>query len=129
MATSRFPISYSPSLRALFGVLGLGGRVSGVTVGPEVVDVRMGWAFHAAVPRSALDEAVPDTGRVSGWGVHGWAGRWLVNGSADGLVRLRIDPPVRARAVGFPVRLRELRLSLVTPDDFIRAVGQPTNQL
>jgi hypothetical protein len=60
-----------------------------------------------------------DDGRVTGWGVHGWRGTWLVNGSADGLVRLDIDPPVKARTAMVPVRLRTLRVSLADPTAFL----------
>jgi hypothetical protein len=38
--------------------------------------------------------------RVTRWGVHGWRGRWAVNGSSKGMVELTIDPPVRARVTG-----------------------------
>ncbi len=58
-----------------------------------------------------------------GWGVHGWRGRWLVNGSSHGIVVLGIDPPARARTLGLPVRLRELAVSLEDPVGFAAALG------
>ena len=51
------------------------------------------------------------------------AGRWLVNGSADGLVAIRIDPPVRSLAIGFPVELRELYVSAEEPDALVEALS------
>ena len=52
---------------------------------------------HAEIPRDHIASFSPGRGMVLGWGVHGWRGRWLVNGSSKGLVRLEIDPAVRAR--------------------------------
>ena len=34
--------------------------------------------------------------------MHRWRGRWLVNGAAGPLVAIEIDPPARARVLGFP---------------------------
>ena len=63
-------------------------------------------------------------GLVGGIGVHGWRGRWLVNGAATGLVAITVDPAVRAWAVGVPVKLRELTLSLEDPDALVGALGR-----
>ena len=59
---------------------------------------------------------------------HGGRGRWLVNGSAEGLVELGIDPPSRVSpsidtmfGLG-PSRVNQLTLSLDDPDGFIAAV-------
>jgi hypothetical protein len=77
----------------------------------------MGWGFRVEIPRRAVREISPDGAAVWGWGVHGWRGKWLVNGSSSGLARLEIEPEVRAWVMGMPVRLRTLRLSLVAPDE------------
>jgi hypothetical protein len=82
-----------------------------------------GWAFSASVPRSSVIAAVPVSGPVLGWGAHGWRGRWLINGSGRGLVRVTIDPAGRGRCLVVPVRLRQLTLSLEQPDEFIAAVA------
>ncbi len=58
-----------------------------------------------------------------GWGAHGWRGRWLVNGSSSGIVVLDIEPPAAARVLGFPVAVRELALSLETPEACCSALG------
>ena len=55
-------------------------------------------------------------------GVHGWAGRWLVNGSGKGLVSLELKPEQRARVLGVPVRLRELIVSVEDPAALIRSL-------
>jgi hypothetical protein len=40
---------------------------------------------------------------------------WLVNGSSTGIVRVELDPPGRAATLGFPVRLRVLRVAVEDP--------------
>ena len=57
-------------------------------------------------------------------GIHSLpGGRWIVNGSLHGVVTLAIDPPVRARALGLPIRLRWLAMSLKDPEGFLAALG------
>jgi hypothetical protein len=41
-------------------------------------------------------------------GVHGFAGRWLVNGSGENLVDIALQPRQRGYVMGFPVRLRNV---------------------
>lgn len=125
MSDTFFAISYAPALVPLFRILGLGPASSGVWVGPDSVRVRLGWSFHVEIPRGAVREIGPDGAPVRGWGVHGWRGRWLVNGSSSGLVRLEIEPDVQARMMGLPVRLRTLRLSLVAPRELTRILTGP----
>jgi hypothetical protein len=119
----RFRILFTPWLRPLFWVSGLGRRSPLVELGPDDLQVRMGWAFQARIPRSALLR--PRRGRNLWFsiGVHGGFGIWAVNGSARGTVWVDVDPPVRARAVGFPIRLRRLALGLEDPEGFIYALG------
>jgi len=69
----------------------------------------MGWAFRAHFPQSAVANA---TRR----GVHGFAGRWLVNGSGDGILAIDLAATQRARVLGVPVRLRQLLVSVNDPD-------------
>ena len=117
MSQTFVAIRYTPSLLPLFRLLGLGPARSGVWVGRDSVRVMMGWGFRADIPRRAVLEIGPDDAPVGGIGIHGWGGRWLVNGSARGLVRLQVKPGVRAWVMGIPVQLRTLRLSLVVPQD------------
>ena len=76
--------------RFFWALIGLGPRFSEVVVDDTDLRVRMGWAFHAAVPRADIRRVVAATERpFFAWGVHGWRGRWLVNGSSDGIVACR----------------------------------------
>lgn len=53
--------------------------------------------------------------RIFSRGVHEWRGRWLVNGSGEGVLRIDLSPGQRARVVGVPVGLRELLVSVDDP--------------
>jgi hypothetical protein len=108
----RFEFSYASWMRPLAMVTGIGPKWSRIEVDDHTVTVKMGWAFRATIARSAVVRAEPYTGKVWAWGVHGWRGRWLVNGSSDGLVSIEIDPPQPARCLGFKVRLRDLMVSV-----------------
>lgn len=91
-------------------------------VGDDVLVVRLGWAFHAVVPRSSIIAARPDRRRVVSRGAHGWSGRWLVNGAGTGLVAITIEPAGRARVLGVPVSLRELVVSADDPEGLVAAL-------
>jgi hypothetical protein len=121
-SAARFEIRYDRWCGWLIGLMAMGRRFSGVTVDASTVRVRMGWAFRVAIPIASIAEVRPARGLVLGWGVHGWRGRWLVNGSSKGLVTITVDPPAPSRVVGFPGRLRRLSISLVDPDGFTAAV-------
>lgn len=117
----RTPIRFTGLNRAM-ALLGMQRRNSWVEVAAGVLRVRMGWWFRATVPLSVVKSAERDTARVFGWGVHGWRGEWLVNGSSSGIVRIAIDPAQRARTCGLRVRLHLLRVSVEDPDELIRSV-------
>lgn len=124
--TRRFTISFNRFLRAVMTPMLTGPRRCAVVVGTDELHVTMGlggWAFAARVPRSAISAAGRVDGPVWAWGAHGWRGQWLVNGSSQGLVRLTIEPPGHGRCLGFPVKLRQLTLSLDEPDAFIAALA------
>lgn len=123
-----FEIRYDRWCGWLLGLLGSGRRFSRVTVSDDEVEVRLGIAFRATIPRSSIVSTSRRTGVVMGWGAHGWNGRWLVNGSSHGIVLLGIDPVQRARVLGFPVKLHELAVSLVDPDGLAEALGLPLDQ-
>ena len=120
-----FAIKYG-AFRLLLSVLGLGPRFSRVVVGADRLIVKMGWGFSADVPRSAIASAQRSRGPVGGIGVHGWRGRWLVNGAASGLVIIRFDPRRRARVMGLPVALADLCISLEEPDRFVAKTAPGT---
>ena len=121
MATRRFPIRFTGLNRAMVA-LGLSPRRSWVEVGDDLLRVRMSWAFSLDAPLVNVRDARPDTGRVGGWGVHGWRGRWLVNGSSSGLVRIDLSQPVRGRMGPIPIGIRQLRVSVEDPDGLVAAL-------
>ena len=129
-----FAISYSEAwggrLSAFLDTLlfRAGPGVSGVEVDSGQIGVRMG-SFKLDIPRSSVRSArrsqVPVGGTV---GVHGSRGRWLVNGSADGLVEITIEPPCHLSpgidnlfGMGGS-RVDSLTVSLDDPDGFIAAL-------
>ena len=74
----------------------------GVAVDSTVLRVRMA-DFHLDIPRSSVRSAARSARSVRGTiGVHGGRGRWLVNGSYNGLVELAIEPP--CTPLGNPAR-------------------------
>jgi hypothetical protein len=122
----QFAISYNPIFKALATITGTGPGQSGVTVEADRIGVRMGWAFRASIPRASVRqvEQVDRIPPLYGFGVHGWNGRWAVNGSQRGAVKLTIDPPADARVLFVPVRLRELFHSLEEPEAFVVTAGR-----
>jgi hypothetical protein len=133
-----FTISYSATWSgrlsdSLDRLLFRAGRgVSGVAVDTGEIRVRMG-SFKLDIPRSSVRSVQRSQAKVGGTtGVHGRRGRWLVNGSAEGLAELTIDPPVHVSpsidtlfGLG-PSQVRQLTVSLDDPDGFVAAVeGDP----
>jgi hypothetical protein len=123
MAEQAFAIRYGSVSGRVLGAMGLGRGRSGVTVGDESVYARMGWGFRATIPINSIASATLLNRRTWSFGVHGWRGKWLVNGSSEGLVVITVDPAAPARMTGIPVKLRVLRISLEDPDAFIAAVN------
>ena len=121
MAVTRFPIRFT-GLNRTMAVLGLSPKRSWVEVGDETLRARMGWAFKLDAPLANVRDARLDDERVWGWGVHGWRGRWLVNGSSSGLVRIDFDPSVRAHMGPVPLTVRELRVSVEDRDGLVAAL-------
>lgn len=125
MSARQIPIRYG-RLGPLFVLLGMSKLSSHVVIDDEQVAVRMSWAFNATIERSTITRAHVEPRRL--WwsiGVHGWRGRWLVNGSSDGIVWLEIEPPARGRVLGVPVRLRTLGVSVDAPDGFVALLEAP----
>ena len=82
----------------------------------------MGYAFRADVPRASIRSAQRAPDSPLSIGVHGWRGRWIVNGAASPMVAISIDPPARARILGLPVSLRDLRVSVDDPEALVHAL-------
>ncbi len=99
---------------------GLGPKQSEVRIADDVLYVKFGWGFRAAVPLSSITNAELNHDKVYSWGAHGWRGRWLVNGSSKGIVELTIDPPTKAHVMGVPVTLSTLWVS-TEPEALIEA--------
>jgi hypothetical protein len=111
----RFPIRFDAAYRVLSTALLLTPSSSFVEVEGDEVRVRMAWGFGARFPRSAVVSATEYNRKPLSRGVHGWAGRWFVNGSGEGIVSIKLEPVQRAYVLGFPVRLRNLLVSVEDP--------------
>ncbi len=118
----RFAISYSTPMRLLSIMLGMGPRRSVVIVGDDTVDVRMGWAFHVTIPRSAVGGVEHAEPVRFTRGVHGWNGRYLVNGRGDGLVTITLEPAQSGVMVGFSVKVSEVTVSVEDPEGLVAAL-------
>ena len=110
-----FPISFERWYVPLSTCLGLSPSSAYVAVDKDKVHVRMGWAFRTTFARAAVASTFPLDRRPLSRGVHGVAGRWLVNGSGRGIIGIRLNPRQRARVIGVPIRLRELYVSVADP--------------
>jgi hypothetical protein len=118
-----FPIRYD-RWRPFFVVLGLGPRRSFVELSDDSLDVRMGWAFNARIPRASIRTAQRRGNIWWAIGVHtDFRGTWLVNGALSGIVRLELRDATRGRSGGVPITIRRLGLGLEDPDGFLEALG------
>lgn len=124
-AGKHYRFSYTSFTKTLFTLLGIGPNRSFVEVDRDTVRIRMGWSFSLNIPRSAITSVMRASKPFGyGAGVHGWRGRWVVNGSNDGIVRLVLDPPPAGRTLFIPIKPRELFLSLEDPVGFIAMLGR-----
>ena len=115
-------------MRLLLTVMGLGPRHSYIDVDAQHVTVNMGWGFRAAIPRENVVAATESAKTTITIGVHGWRGRWLVNGAGRSLVVIDITPPSRGRVLGVPVKLRQIIVSAVDPRGLVAAIGDRTER-
>ena len=103
-------------------------NVFGVAVDAKQIRVRMG-SFRMDIPRASIRSVERSQAQVGGTiGVHETGrGRWLVNGSPEGLVELTVEPPVylnRSPNTLFRrAAVHSLTVSLVDPDTFIAALN------
>jgi hypothetical protein len=100
---------------------GLGPKHSELRVEAGDLHVKMGWAFSAVIPLTSITSAEPVETRVYSAGVHYGFGRWLVNGSYKGLVKLTIEPAVQAKMWRRSSTVKELWISVTDPDELIAA--------
>jgi hypothetical protein len=116
----RIPIRYGTPWRWLLPILLLPAPSAYLRIDGDVVKVRMAWAFRMKFARVDVSDVVNHRPVVS-IGVHGWKGRWLVNGAHRPIAVIRLSQPARARVVGFPVTVREVFVS-VDDRDALRQV-------
>lgn len=112
---TRFAIRFDAWYGVLSSILLIPPSASYVEIQGEEVHVRMSWAFRATFPCAAVRSIIPYEGWTLSRGVHGLAGRWLVNGSGQGILTLELDPPQRGFVMGLSVRLHTLLVSLKDP--------------
>lgn len=122
MRTRRFPIRFDYWYAIMSSALFLSPSSSYIEVHDEEVRVRMGWAFRTRFPRAAVVQAAETSARPWSRGVHGFAGRWLVNGSGRGILTIELAPAQRGYVMGFPVRLRQLMVSVAEPSALAAAL-------
>ncbi|MGA7875780.1 MAG: hypothetical protein WCA08_08960 [Desulfoferrobacter sp.] len=122
MSLQRFPIRFDVWYGILSSALFLPPSSSYVEVDDEEVRVQMGWAFRSHFRRGAVNLAVETHACPLSRGVHGFAGRWLVNGSGRGILTINLAPTQRGYVMGFPVRLRQLMVSLTDPEALAAAL-------
>jgi hypothetical protein len=126
MSAERIPIRFGRWKPVLIAIGLTPGRCY-LEVGPDLVRVHMSWCFHAEVPRASIRSVSRVKNPYPGsFGAHGWRGRWLVNGAAGPLVAVELEPFVRARTVVFPIRLRQLIVSVDDPDGLVAKLSQGT---
>jgi hypothetical protein len=111
--STRIPIKYSSAWSWLLILCCVPQRSAYIEIDGLGVEVHMGYAFRAAFTRADVGSVTANSSVVS-VGVHGWNGRWLVNGANSPIARITFSTPVPARVLGLPIRLREL---LVSVDD------------
>jgi hypothetical protein len=119
---SRFPIRFERWYGWYSTLVGLPPSTAYVAVDGAQIEVRMGWAFRARFPRSAVASASALDIRPLSRGVHGFRGRWLVNGSGKGILSIQVSPAQRAYVMGVPIRLRELLVSVTEPSELMAAL-------
>lgn len=123
--TTRFPIRFDRLYGALSTALFMPPSKSYVEVGGDQVRVRMSWGFRAEFPKAAIRAVSTYERKPISRGVHGFAGRWLVNGSGDGIVTIELEPDQRGFVMGFPVRLRQLMVSVEQPEQLKEVLSRP----
>jgi hypothetical protein len=123
LSVLRFPIRFDAAYRVLSAALLLRPADSFVDIEGDQVRIRMAWAFRARFPRSAVVSATSYEKKPLSRGVHGFAGRWLVNGSGEGIVNIALRPTQRGYVMGFPVRLRAVLVSVEDPAGLMTTIG------
>ena len=111
--TTRIPIKYAKPWTWVLSLCALPARYSYIEVDGDKIRVRMGWAFRSRFTRGDVS-TVESNRPVVSVGVHGWRGRWLVNGANRPIGRITLALPAKARVLGIGISVREI---LVSVDD------------
>jgi hypothetical protein len=132
-STTTFPIRFDRPSRIPMTVLGASPKVSRVKVSSSTVDIRLGWAFQATIPREAVASARPlnrGLSQLSGplglgvlRGVNYWRGTALVNGAGTGLVEITLDRPKWVRLGPLRVQMRRLIVSAEDQSGLVAALN------
>lgn len=123
----RTPIKTTMWMRPLLLLTAATSSNSYVEVTGDLVRVRMGFGFGTSFPKDVVRQAARWEGRAPfSIGVHGWRGRWLVNGARRPLVVIDLDPVQRARVLGVPVKLSQLIVSVDDPDTLVDEFTTPS---
>ena len=96
----RFAISLDDAYAALSAAVLLPPSGAYVEVAREEVTVRMSWAFRCHYPRSTVASTWELHKHPLSRGVHGFGGRWLVNGSGGGILVITLKATQRAYVLG-----------------------------
>ena len=118
---TRFPIRYSKPWSWLLRALLVPPRLAYLEVDGNNVRVRMSYAFRSRFGRGDISTVATHRPVVS-IGVHGWRGRWMVNGAHRPIARITFALPVKARVLGVAVQVRELLLSVDDVAELQRAL-------
>ena len=105
------PIKRTRPYTWLLMIVGATADFCDIRVDDRRVRVRMGVGFRAKFARANVRSVEPHRACMS-VGVHGWKGRWLVNGTHRPIASVQLTAPVRAWVLGFPVYLQELLISV-----------------
>jgi hypothetical protein len=119
----RFPLRFDPAFRLLSNALFLPPADAHVDVAEDLVTVKFSWGFRATFPRSSVARTALYLRKPLSRGVHGFAGRWLVNGAGDRILEVSFDPAQRGYVLGVPVTLRQLLVSVDEPDALAAALA------
>jgi hypothetical protein len=111
----QFPILFDDLYKILSSSLFLPPSKSFIEINGAEVRVQMSWAFRCRFPKKAVQSTEELHKQPLSRGVHGFAGRWLVNGSGKGILTINLMPTQRGYVIGFPIHLKQLMVSVEEP--------------
>jgi hypothetical protein len=131
-----FPIKVDRPSRTLMTAFGASRKAPHVTMSSSTVDVRMGWAFQATIPREAVASARPlNRAELRGpfrlsvlRGVNYWRGTALVNGAGTGLVEITLDRPKWVRLGPLRAPMRRLIVSAEDQSGLVAELNPSTQR-